>query len=180
MGAQMALNLEAKQQIVADVAKMATHAKSAIAAHYHGLNVADMIDLRKRARHHGVYLRVVKNTLARRALENTDFECMRDGLHGPLVLAFSKDDPASAAKLFKEFSDERQEIDVRMVALDGELLDAAAIKRLASLPSYDEAVAMLMGVMKAPVGKFARTLSEVPGKFVRVLAALRDHKQAGT
>ena len=174
----MALNLETKKQIVSDVAEVAVNAKSAIAAEYHGLNVDDMTDLRKRAKHHGVYLRVVKNTLARRALENTRFECMRDGLAGPLVLAFSKDDPASAAKLFKEFSKERREVEIRMVALDGELLEAAAAERLASLPSYEEALAMLMGVMKAPVSKFARTVSDVPGKFVRVLAAVRDQKQA--
>ena len=175
----MALNLEAKKQIVSDVAEVAANAQSAIAAHYHGLNVEEMTDLRKRARRHGVYLRVVKNTLARRALENTGFECMRDGLSGPLILAFSKDDPASAAKLFKEFSDERKEVEVKLVALDGELLDASAVKRLASLPSYDEAVAMLLAVMKAPVEKFARTLSAVPSKFVRTLAAVRDQKQAG-
>ncbi len=175
----MALNLEAKKRIVSDVAEVAANAQSAIAAHYHGLNVEEMTDLRKRARRHGVYLRVVKNTLARRALENTGFECMRDGLSGPLILAFSKDDPASAAKLFKEFSDDRKEVEVKLVALDGELLDVSAVKRLASLPSYDEAVAMLLGVMKAPVAKFARTLSAVPSKFVRTFAAVRDQKQAG-
>lgn len=175
----MALNLEAKKRIVSDVAEVAANAQSAIAAHYHGLNVEEMTDLRKRARRHGVYLRVVKNTLARRALENTGFECMRDDLVGPLILAFSKDDPASAAKLFKEFSDECKEIDVKLVALDGELLDVSEVKRLASLPSYDGAVAMLLGVMKAPVAKFAGTLSAVPSKFVRTLAAVKGQKQAG-
>ncbi len=175
----MALNLESKKQIVSEVAAVAVSAQSAIAAYYHGLNVDEMTDLRKRARRHGVYLRVVKNTLARRALENTGFKCMCDGLTGPLVLAFSKNDPTSAAKLIKEFSDERREMEVRMVALDSELLDVSEVKRLASLPSYDEAVAMLMGVMKAPIAKFVRTASEVPAKMVRVLAAVRDRKQAG-
>ncbi len=177
----MVLNLDTKKQIVSEVAAVASDAPSAIAAYYHGLNVAAMTDLRRRARQHGVYLRVVKNTLARRALENTSFECMRDGLSGPLILAFSRDDPTSVARLFKEFSDEQAgvEVVVKMVALDGELLDVSEVKRLATLPTYDRAVAMLMGVMQAPVAKFARTLAEVPSKFARVLAAVRDQKQAG-
>ena len=173
----MSLNLEDKKQIVSDVAKVAANAKSVIAAYYHGLNVDEMTDLRKRARKFSVYLRVVKNTLAKRALENTEFECMRDGLTGPLILAFSKDDPTGAAKLFKEFSDEGRKMEISMLALDGKLFDASEVKRLASLPSYEDAVAMLLGVMKAPVAKFAKTLAEVPSKFVRTLAAVRDQQQ---
>ena len=175
----MALNLEAKKQIVSEVAKVASSAPSAIAAHYHGLNVAEMTDLRKRARQHSVYLRVVKNTLARRALENTQFECMRDGLTGPLILAFSKDDPVSVARLFKEFSDERAEVEVKMVVFDGGLLDVSEVERLASLPTYEQAVAMLVSLMQAPVAKLARTLLEVPTKCARVLVAVRDQKSAG-
>ncbi len=175
----MALNLEAKKQIVSEVAAVAADAQSAIAAYYHGLNVDEMTDLRKRARQHGVYLRVVKNTLARRALENTGFECMRDGLTGPLVLAFSKDDPTSAARLFEEFADERKRMEVKLVVFDGKLLDAAEAGRIAALPTYDRAVAMLLGVMEAPVAKLAGTLADAPAQLVRTLAAVRDQKQAG-
>ena len=175
----MALNLEAKKQVVADVAAIASNAQSAIAAYYHGMDVEEMTDLRKRARSHGVCLRVVKNTLARRALENTNFECMRNGLTGPLILAFSREDPAGAARLFKEFSDERREVEIKMLALDGALLDVSDVERLATLPTREEALAQLMGVMKAPVAKFASALSAVQLKFVRALAAIRDLKQTG-
>ncbi len=177
---EMALNLEAKQAIVSDVNAVAKSAHSAIAAHYHGLNVEEMTELHKLARQHDVYLRVVKNTLAKRAVENTDFECMQQGLSGPLVLAFSKDDPASAARLFKEFSDTREEkeVEIKMVAMGGKLLDASAFEKLASLPSYEVAVSMLMGVMQAPMAKFLRTLKEVPAKFVRVVVAVKDHKRS--
>ena len=174
----MALNLEAKQAVVSDVATVAKSAQSAIAAHYHGLNVDEMTELHKLARQHGVYLRVVKNTLARRAMENTDFECMREGLSGPLVLAFSKDDPASAAKLFKKFSDERREVEIKMIAMEGKLLDVSAFERLANLPPYEVAVSMLLGAMQAPVAKFLGTLKEVPAKFVRAVAATKVHKQS--
>ena len=174
----MALNLESKQAVVSDVAAVAKSAQSAIAAHYHGFNVEEMTELHKRARQHGVYLRVVKNTLARRAVENTDFACMQEGLSGPLVLAFSKEDPASAARLFKEFSDDRRKVEIKMVAMGGKLLDTSAFERLASLPSYEVAVSMLLGVMQAPVAKFLRTLKEVPAKFVRVVAAVKVHKQS--
>ena len=169
----MTLNLEAKQMIVSDVTAVVKNAQSAIAAYYQGFNVEEMTEMHRLARQHGVYLRVVKNTLARRAMENTDFECMREGLSGPLVLAFSKDDPASAAKLFKEFSDGHREVEIKMIAMGGKLLDASAFEKLASLPSYEVAVSMLLGVMQAPMAKFLGTLKEVPAKFVRTLAAVK-------
>ena len=174
----MPLNLEDKKSIVAEVSAVAADAHSAIAAEYRGLTVDEMTDLRVKARQGGVYLRVVKNTLARRALEGTDFECMKDGLVGPLVLAFSQEDPGSAARLIKDFAKEHNKLVTKLVSVGGELLAPGDIERLASLPTRDQAISMLMAVMKAPVEKLARTMNEVPGKLVRTVAAIRDQKQA--
>ncbi len=174
----MPLNLEDKKSIVSEVSAVAADAHSAIAAEYHGLTVEQMTDLRNKARSGGVYLRVVKNTLARRALEGTDFECMKDGLVGPLLLAFSQEDPGSAARLIKDFAKEHEMLVTKLVSVGGELLAPGDIDRLASLPTRDQAISMLMAVMKAPVEKLARTLNEVPGKLVRTVAAVRDQKQA--
>jgi len=172
------LNLEDKKSIVAEVSAVAADAHSAIAAEYHGLTVDEMTDLRAKARQGGVYLRVVKNTLARRALEGTDFECMKDGLVGPLVLAFSQEDPGSAARVVKDFAKEHDQLVTKLVSIGGELLAPGELERLASLPTRDQAISMLMAVMKAPVEKLARTLNEVPSKLVRTVAAVRDQKQA--
>ena len=128
------------------------------------------------ARNNGVYLRVVKNTLARRALEGTEFECINDGLVGPLVLAFSQEDPGSAARLVKDFAKEHDKLVTKMLAVGGVMLPANELDRLASLPTKDQAISMLMSVMKAPTEKLARTLKEVPGKLVRTVAAVRDAK----
>lgn len=174
----MPLNLEDKKSIVSEVSAVAADAHSAIAAEYHGLTVEEMTDLRTKARDGGVYLRVVKNTLARRALEGTEFECMKDGLVGPLLLAFSQEDPGSAARLIKDFAKEHEMLVTKLVSVGGELLAPGDIDRLASLPTRDQAISMLMAVMKAPVEKLARTLNEVPGKLVRTVAAVRDQKQA--
>ena len=172
------LNLEDKKSIVSEVSAVAADAHSVIAAEYHGLTVEEMTDLRTKARDGGVYLRVVKNTLARRALEGTEFECMKDGLVGPLLLAFSQEDPGSAARLIKDFAKEHEMLVTKLVSVGGELLAPGDIDRLASLPTRDQAISMLMAVMKAPVEKLARTLNEVPGKLVRTVAAVRDQKQA--
>ena len=172
------LNLEDKKSIVAEVSAVAADAHSAIAAEYRGLTVGEMTDLRVKARQGGVYLRVVKNTLARRALEGTEFECMKDGLVGPLVLAFSQEDPGSAARLIKDFAKEHDKLVTKLVSVGGELLAAGDIERLASLPTRDQAISMLMAVMKAPAEKLARTLNEVPGKLVRTVAAIKDAKAA--
>lgn len=174
----MALNLEGKKKVVAEVAAVATEAHSAIAAEYRGLVVSEMTELRAKARESGVYLRVVKNTLARRAIEGTEFECMQDGLTGPLLLAFSMEDPGSAARLVKDFSKEHNALKVRMIALGGKLHDGSELDRFASLPTKDQAISMLMSVMKAPVEKLARTLNEVPGKLVRTVAAIREQKES--
>lgn len=174
----MALTLESKKQVVSEVAAIAAQAHSAIAAEYCGLSVDEMTELRARARENKVHIRVVKNTLARRALQGTEFECMQQGLKGPLVLAFSQEDPGAAARVIDNFTKEHEKLNVILVAIGGELLDPSAIKRLASLPTYDQAVSLAMAVMLAPIEKLARTMNEVPAKLVRTLAAVRDQKQS--
>ena len=161
------------------MAEVASVAHSAVAAEYIGLTVEDMTALRREARNSGVYLRVVKNTLARRAVEGTEFECIRDSLTGPLILAFSQDDPGGAARVIDKFSKGNNKLVVKIVSLGGKLLSPTDIKAVASLPTKDEAIAQLMAVMKAPVEKLARTLNEVPGKLVRTVAAIKDQKEAG-
>ena len=172
----MALSFEEKKAIVADVAEVAASAHSAVAAEYNGLSSEDMTELRAKARSGGVYLRVVKNTLARRAVDGTDFDCMKDALTGPLVLAFSQEDPGSAARVLKDFSKENDKLVIKALSVGGQLLAASEIDRLASLPTKEQAISMLMSVMQAPISKLARTLNEVPGKLVRTVAAVRDAK----
>jgi len=172
----VALSFEEKKAIVADVAEVAVSAHSAVAAEYNGLSSEDMTELRAKARSGGVYLRVVKNTLARRAIDGTDFDCMKDALIGPLVLAFSQEDPGSAARVLKDFSKENDKLVIKALSVGGQLLAASEIDRLASLPTKEQAISMLMSVMQAPISKLARTLNEVPGKLVRTVAAVRDAK----
>jgi len=174
----VAMNLDDKKVVVSELAAVAASAHSAIAAEYRGLSVGQMTELRKQARSSGVYLRVVKNTLARRAVEGTDFECMQQGLVGPLVLAFSQEDPGAAARLLKGFAKTHEKLQVKLVSFGGQMLGANDLDRLASMPTRDQAISLLMAVMKAPLDKFARTLNEVPGKLVRTVAAVRDQKQA--
>lgn len=174
----MSLTLEQKQAVVAEVAAVAAVAPAAIAAEYIGLNVAEMTSLRNSARDAGIYLKVVRNTLARRALEGTKFECMQAGLVGPLLLAFSNEEPGTAAKIIREFASTNDKLVVKLVATDGQLLDPAAIERLANLPSLEQARSTLLGLMQAPLGKLLRVLSEPGAKFLRVLSAYRDQQQA--
>ncbi len=174
----MALNLAGKKEVVSEVAAVAAEAYSAIAAEYRGLGVDELTELRSKARQGGVYVRVVKNSLAKRALEGTEFECMSDGLVGPLILAFSQEDPGSAARIVKDFSKEHNLLKVKMLSIGGQVLEASELERLASLPTKDQAISMLMSVMKAPVEKFVRTLAEPHAKMVRTVAAVRDQKQA--
>jgi len=173
----VALNLEQKKTIVAEVAEVAANAYSAIGAEYNGLTSEQMSALRAKARESGVYLRVVKNTLARRAVEGTEFECMQAGMVGPLVLAFSMEDPGAAARVMKDFAKDNKALEVKLVAVGGKMFGAGDLDRLASMPTKDQAISMLMAVMKAPVEKLARTINEVPGKLVRTVAAIRDQKQ---
>ena len=174
----MALNLEQKKVIVEEVAEVAANAHSAIGALYNGLSAEQMTELRAKAREQGVYLRVIKNTLARRAVEGTGFECIKDSLVGPLVLGFSQEDPGAAARVIKDFVKVNKEMEVKVVALSGKLLTVNDLDRLASMPTKDQAISQLMSVMKAPVGKLARTINEVPGKLVRTLAAIKEAKEA--
>ena len=174
----MALNLEQKKAIVAEVAEVASKAYSAVAAEYRGLSVDNLTLLRREARANGVYLRVIKNTLARRAVEGTDFACMQEGLTGPLILAFSMEDPGAAARVIKDFVKGHDRLVVKLVSVSGKLMGPGDLETLAKLPTRDQAISLLMSVMKAPVQKLASTLNEVPGKLVRTIAAVRDAKQA--
>lgn len=174
----MALDLERKKVIVREVATAAQEAQSAIACEYAGLSVVRMTALRAAARKQDVYLRVVRNTLARRALEGTRFECMSERLVGPLVLAFSKDDAGAAARVIDEYARTNEKLVVKLVSFGGKLLEPDALKSLARLPTREQALAMLMGVMKAPISKLVRTLAEPYAGLARVLAAVRDQKQA--
>ncbi|MEE9424350.1 MAG: 50S ribosomal protein L10 [Methylococcales bacterium] len=174
----MALRLEEKKIVVTEVAEIATHALSAIAVNYQGLSVGEMTEFRQQARDANVSVRVIKNSLARRALVGTEFECMSEGLVGPLAFAFSMDDPAAAARIIKEFSKDHPKMETSLVSLDGKLFDVSELERLSKLPTYEQGLAMIMGVMKAPIEKFVRTLSEPHAKLARTLAAVRDQKQA--
>jgi len=172
----VALSFAQKEAIIAEVAEVAKNAHSAIGAEYRGLTVEQMTDLRVEARKVGVYVRIVKNSLAKRAFADTDFACMEEGLTGPLILAFSQEDPGSAARVAEAFAKGHDRFKVRLVAIGGKLLDPSELGTLAKMPTYDEAVSQLMAVMKAPVQKLAATINEIPGKLVRTLAAVRDSK----
>lgn len=167
----MALRLEDKKQFVKEVNAVAGDSITAVAAEYRGLTVAEMTELRKEARNAGVYLRVVKNTLARRAIKGTEFECMQDTLKGPLLLAFAKDDPGAAARIIKDFAKEHEALKPVSLSAGGQLLDASEISTLADLPTLDQARAMLLGVIVAPMSKLVRTLAEPPAMLARTLSA---------
>jgi large subunit ribosomal protein L10 len=174
----MALNLEDKKALVAEVAEVAATAHSVVAAEYRGLTVGQMTELRSKARKSGVYMRVVKNTLARKALAGTSFESVGPKLKGPLVLAFSKDDPGAAARVVKDFAKANDKLKATLVSLGGQVLPAGELDKVASLPTREQALAMLLGVMKAPIQKFVGTLAAPGSKLVRTIAAVRDQKQA--
>lgn len=167
----MPLQFEAKKAVVAEVSSVARDAESAVAAEYRGLSVAEMTQLRTDARNADVYLRVVKNTLAKRAVAGTSFECMSDSLTGPLLLAFSRQDPGAAARVIKGFAKDHDKLVPVAVALGGELIDAKDIGRVAALPTLDEARASLAGVLAAPAGRLVRTLAEPGGMLARVFGA---------
>ena len=172
------LTKEQKEAIVAEVAIVARGAHSAIAAEYRGLSVEQMTKLRQDARNAGVYLRVVRNTLARRALTDTGYACMSDSLKGPLILAFSKEEPGAAARVMRDFAKDNDKLVVKAIALSGNLLAPGDLAALATMPTRDEALSQLLAVMKAPIGKLASTLQAPVGKLVRTVAAVRDQKQA--
>ena len=173
----MAIRLEDKQQIVSEVNQAASSALSAVLADYRGVTVEDMTALRKNARANKVYLRVVRNTLLKRAVADTEFECIQEVLVGPTILAFSQEDPGAAARVLKDFAEENDDFEIKALSVGGQLMDASQIDVLAKLPTVDQARSMLMSVMLAPVTKLARTMNEVPSKLTRAMAAVRDQKQ---
>ena len=161
-----------------DVAAVAKRALSLIAAEYAGLTVAQLTGLRKSAREKGVTMRVVRNTLARRALKGSSFECLEKELVGPLLLAFSEEDPGAAARLIKEFIRENEKLKVKALAIDNQLLPPDGLNKLASLPTRLEAIAQLMSVIQAPITQLVRTMAAPQVKLVRTLAAIRDQKES--
>ena len=173
----MPIGLEVKQAIVAEVNETASKALSAVMADYRGVSVSDMTELRKNAREAGVLVRVIRNTLAKRAFEGTEFECLSEAMLGPNILAFSLEDPGAGARVFKDFAKENGEFEIKALSVGGKLLPAEQIDLLAKLPTRDEALAMLMAVMRAPITKLTRTFNAVPVKVTRVVAAVRDQKQ---
>jgi len=172
----MALTYSEKQAVVAEVADVASNALSAVAAEYRGLSVSDVTDLRVKARETGVYVRVVKNSLAKLAVKGTEFECLDSHLSGPLMLAFSKEDPGAAARLFRDFAKDNDALKITVGAVGGDTIEGSDIGKLANLPTRDEAIAQLMSVMQAPITKFVQTLNEVPSKLVRTVDAVRASK----
>jgi large subunit ribosomal protein L10 len=171
----LGLNLEQKQAMVAEVAARLAGAQAVIVAEYRGLDVGRVTQLRAKAKKSGLYLRVLKNTLARRAVKGTPFEKLSASMVGPLMYGIAAD-PVAGAKVLSEFAKDNELFVIRGGALPNSVMSDKDIKALALLPSRDELLARLMGTMQAPVAKLARTLNEVPGKFVRTLAAYRDAK----
>lgn len=173
----MALNRAEKAAAIEEISAQVAKSQVVVLAEYRGLEVGQITALRKQARGSGVYLRVLKNTLVRRAVTGTPFEKLADKMSGPLIYGMSSD-PVSAAKVLEAFAKTNDKLILKAGALPGNVLDAAGVKALASLPSRDELLSKLLGTMQAPVAKFVQTLNEVPSKFVRALAAVRDQKEA--
>jgi len=167
----MALRLEDKKALVAEVNAVAGDSVTAVAAEYRGLSVSEMTELRKNARTAGVYMRVVKNTLARRAIEGTEFECMKETLKGPILLAFAKEDPGAAARVIKDFAKGHEALKAVSLSAGGQLLPGSDLAKLADLPTLDQARAMLLGVLNAPMSKLVRTLAEPSAMLARTLSA---------
>jgi large subunit ribosomal protein L10 len=174
----LGLNLEQKQTVVAEVAKQVAGAQAIVLAENRGMAVAAMTQLRARARASGVYFRVVKNTLVRRAVADTPFASLADKMVGPLAYGIGAD-PVAVAKVLNDFAKGNDKFVIAGGAMPGQLMSAKEISALASLPSREELIARLLGTMQAPIVKLVRTMNEVPGKFVRTLAAVRDAKAAG-
>jgi large subunit ribosomal protein L10 len=174
----MPLNLEDKKVLVSEVTEVAKTALSVVAAEYRGLTVSQMTDLRSKARASGVYMRVIKNTLARKAFAGTAFEPVGPKLKGPLVLAFSKDDPGAAARVVKAFSKDHDKLVATLVSLGGDVLSGKDLDKVASLPTRAQALSQLLGVLKAPIQKLVGTIAAPNQKLVRTIAAVRDAKPA--
>ena len=178
-GKAMALNLEQKKVVVAELANVAAKAHSLVAAEYAGLTVAQLTELRKKARQTKVFVKVAKNTLVRRAVEGTDYAVVKDALVGPMLYAFSEEDPGAAGRLVKEFSKANEKLVPKVVAIGGQMFPGSHVEKLASLPTREQALSMLLGVIQAPITKLVRTLAEPAAQVARVVAAVRDQKAAG-
>ena len=174
----MGLRLEDKQTIVSEVNEAAGSALSAVLADYRGLTVAEMTELRSTARWSGFYLRVVRISFAKRAIDGTPYECLRDALTGPTLVAFSYSEPGAAARLLRDYGKDREALNVKAISIGGDLFDSGQLDRIASLPNRDEAITMVLGLLLAPITKLARTVNEVPGRVVRTLAAVGEQKKA--
>lgn len=172
----MGLNLEQKQAVVTEISAQVSTAQAIVLAEYRGLEVGEMTDLRRRARQSGVYLRVLKNTLARRAVKGTPFEKLSEQMIGPLIYGISTD-PVATAKVLNEFARSNEKFVIKAGAMPNAVISPAEVKALASMPSRDELIATLMATMQAPIAQFVRTLNEVPARFVRTVAAVRDQKE---
>jgi large subunit ribosomal protein L10 len=172
----LSLNLEQKQSVVAEISAQLASAQAVILAEYRGIGVGSVTDLRSRARKSGVYLRVLKNTLARRAVKGTSFEKLAEQMKGPLMYGIAKD-PVAAAKVLQEFAKENELLVIKGGAMPNAVMSPQDVKTLASMPSREELLAKLVGTMQAPIAKLVRTMNEVPGKFARTLAAVRDQKE---
>jgi large subunit ribosomal protein L10 len=172
----LGLNLEQKQAVVAEVSAQVKQAQAIVVAEYRGLEVKDMTDLRKKARTSGVYLRVLKNTLVRRAVADTPFAGLSDKMVGPLAYGISSD-PVKVAKVLNDFAKSNEKFIIKAGAMANTVMSPKDVASLASMPSREELLSKLMGTMQAPIAKFVRTLNEVPGKFVRTVAAVRDQKE---
>ena len=173
----MGLDLDKKKAVVAEVSAQVAKAKSIVVAEYRGLEVGRMTELRAKARKSGVYLRVLKNTLARRAVEGTPFAGLSQHIKGPLVYGISPD-PVATAKVLDEFAKANEKLVIRAGAMPNAVISAMEVTALAAMPSREELLAKLLGTMQAPIATFARTLNEVPARFVRTLAAVREKRQA--
>ncbi len=172
----MGLNLEEKQAVVAEIGAQVAQAQAIVVAEYRGLGVAAMTDLRKQARGSGVYLRVLKNTLARRAVAETPFAGLSDKMVGPLAYGICSD-PVKVAKVLHDFARSNDKFVIKAGALANLVMSAKDVANLAAMPSREELIGKLLGTMQAPIATFVRTLNEVPGRFVRTLAAVRDQKE---
>ena len=172
----MGLNLDEKKAVVAEVSAEVAKAQGIVVAEYRGLEVGNMTELRAKARKSGVYLRVLKNTLARRAVAGTPFEKLADQMVGPLVYGISPD-PVATAKVLNEFAKGNEKLVIKAGAMPNSVISAKEVKALASMPSREQLIAQLLGTMQAPVAQFVRTLNEVPSRLVRTLAALRDQRE---
>jgi len=173
----MPLRIEDKQSVVQELNAIANSSIAGAIADFSGLNVTEITELRTKARESGVYLKVVKNTLSKRAFSDTSFECLTENLKGPIIIALSKDDLASPARLFKDFSKDYQQLKTVSLAIDGNAFPASDLERIAQLPTQQEAYSIIVRLLQAPIEKAVRTLKEIPTKFTRITVALKDNKE---